>query len=624
MKEYILTNDEYRMNWVGGNTEWGTVKAPEELEVRKESRREGDVVYETYSFTNISEKALVTSLLDVKIYTPLNDDYAAGADECMVRRCHAHIWCGESISWMYGLRMGGNFGKENMNAGMVLTDGNISGYSIERDPALSSNDRGDIILHPTPMYMEPGETREISWVIFPHSGREDFMKKAAAYCPQFIEITADKYLYFEGEEIKFDLKFALEPENLNINVVYPGGREKNLGHTESDGLYHCSLPADVCGQIRVNIKADGVLTHLTLMVQKPFEELLRARVKFVTERQQFRKKGHALDGAYIIFDNEEDHFLYNRRNDLNAGRERVGMGVLVARFLQKYSSPQAQLSLDRFTDYVLRELFDTETGMVYNDYGKDNSQINRMYNYPWMSVFFCELYRLYKEKTYARYAYLAMKSFYEQGGKKFYAIEIPVKLLLKVLHSARMKSEYDEMLSCFRAQADYIMEIGTSYPQHEVSFEQSIVAPAANVLLGVYEATEDEKYLAAAEKQLEILSLFNGNQPDHHMYEVAIRHWDGFWFGKRQNFGDTFPHYWSALTANAYERYANLTAEPEYKTKAEAAYRAVLSMFFPDGSATCAFVYPATVNGVTTGYADPYANDQDWGMYYYLRHLMDK
>ena len=49
----------------------------------------------------------------------------------------------------------------------------------------------------------------------------------------------------------------------------------------------------------------------------------------------------------------------------------------------------------------------------------------------------------------------------------------------------------------------------------------------------------------------------------------------------------------------------------EYIKKAEASYRGTLSMFNTDGSASCAYVYPVTINGKDAGYYDPYANDQD-------------
>ena len=53
--------------------------------------------------------------------------------------------------------------------------------------------------------------------------------------------------------------------------------------------------------------------------------------------------------------------------------------------------------------------------------------------------------------------------------------------------------------------------------------------------------------------------------------------------------------------------------------KADAIYRGVLSMFRPDGRATCACMFPETVNGRPGNYDDPLANDQDWGLYFALR-----
>ena len=75
----------------------------------------------------------------------------------------------------------------------------------------------------------------------------------------------------------------------------------------------------------------------------------------------------------------------------------------------------------------------------------------------------------------------------------------------------------------------------------EVNYEQSIVAPAADLLLSVYIITADTVWLEAAKLQLDILDLFNGFQPDYHLHETAIRHWDGYWFGKRRIYGEYFP-----------------------------------------------------------------------------------
>mgnify|MGYP004526574347 FL=1 len=111
-----------------------------------------------------------------------------------------------------------------------------------------------------------------------------------------------------------------------------------------------------------------------------------------------------------------------------------------------------------------------------------------------------------------------------------------------------------------------------------------------------------------------MLDLFNGQQPDYHLYEVAIRHWDGYWFGKTRLYGDTFPHYWSAETGRVFRRYARLTGDQKFAKKAEDSLRGVLSMFFEDGTATCAYLFPYSVNGQRGQFADAYANDQDWGL----------
>ena len=181
-----------------------------------------------------------------------------------------------------------------------------------------------------------------------------------------------------------------------------------------------------------------------------------------------------------------------------------------------------------------------------------------------------------------------------------------------------MSRQADEFVSLFCRHADFIAETGLDYPAHEVNYEQSIVAPAADILLQAHILTGERRYLDAAKEQIQVLELFNGIQPDHHLYETAIRHWDGYWFGKYRMFGDTFPHYWSALTGNDFYTFAEIEDSELYRKKAEASRRAVLSLFHEDGSASCAFLYPASVNGRRSGYSDPYANDQDWGLYFML------
>lgn len=114
------------------------------------------------------------------------------------------------------------------------------------------------------------------------------------------------------------------------------------------------------------------------------------------------------------------------------------------------------------------------------------------------------------------------------------------------------------------------------------------------------------------------LGALSARQPNYHQHEIAIRHWDGYWFGKRQTYGDVYPHYWSCITAAAYHYYAKATSIQDYQQRAENIVRGNLSLFREDGSATCAFVFPRRVNDEPAHYADAYANDQDWTLLYYM------
>jgi len=292
------------------------------------------------------------------------------------------------------------------------------------------------------------------------------------------------------------------------------------------------------------------------------------------------------------------------------------MGVLIARALQQNllkDREKAEQSLREYHAFYLRELVNVATGLVCNCSGKDNSYF-RLYNYPWAVTFFLECWKLWGEKENLKTAVRITEKFYEQDGFRFYPIEMPIVMLCQELEKAGEQEDLKTVRDLFRRHADQLIEIGTAYPASEVNYEQSIVQPAAEVILQVYEVTGEEKYLRGAEQQIAVLELFDGQQPDYHLHETAIRHWDGYWFGKRRVFGDTFPHYWSAENGRTFKRYARLTGNEEYNIRGEHSLRGVLSMFFEDGTATCAYVYPYSVNGQKTDFADPYANDQDWGL----------
>jgi hypothetical protein len=514
------------------------------------------------------------------------------------------------------LRMGG----EAPHLGLVLTEGSLCGYSVERNQIAErcgSNDRGDFILHPSPVNMlAPGESFSVAWKLFWHEGVEDFYKKLPLYNPRHIEVKADNYTLFKGENLHIEITPAFDFSDNEAEITLEGRR---VDFTRDGKKILINEPCDTVGERRYNISVGGVKTYCRVLVQPEFHELIAARLDFIAKRQQAVMPGTPLDGAYLTYDNEDERLFCVRTFDYNGARERVGMGVLMAAYLRENANAALESSLKRYVEYLEREIVDRESGVVCNDYGRDDSY-ERLYNYPWMSVFYLELYALWGKREDLIVAYRVMKEFYRRGGARFYAFEIPLDSLVFELEKAGLNEEKEDILSCFRAHCDTILENKLCYPPHEVKFEQSISAPAAELMIKMYKVTGEEIYLEGARLQMSALELFNGRQPDWHLYEVAIRHWDGYWFGKRKLYGDTFPHYWSGLTASDYEGYADISGDESYRTRAEAAYRAVLGLIKPDGRASCAYLFPISVNGVSGEFFDPYANDQDWALYFYLRH----
>lgn len=610
MKELIHPQDRYKMNWIEGGTEWGTVKCVPPLDVEVKSEKRGDIVKEEYIFTNNTDKDIFTCLTDIGIYTPFNDDYTS-AEECMTNKCHAHIWCGGKISYVMALRMGG----EAPHLGLVLNSGSIGGYSVERDIKRASNDRGDFILHPSPFSLAPGESYTVSWTLFFHDGKEDFYTKAAQYCKKFLNVHADKYVLFGGETSNVEIKTNFSFTENDVQILL---NHERIDFTVKNNSVLFQAKTDACGELKYQICIGGVHTYLRMIVLPALTELAASRCRFITKKQQYRKDSSRLNGAYLVYDNESNSMFYSPLYDYNGGRERIGMGLLIALYLQTKHDADMEKSLSDYAEYVRRELVNEETGEVYNDYMRDDSY-KRLYNAPWFALFYVEMYKLYKDRGYLITAYKIIMNYYENGGSEFYPIELPAAELINLMRSEDMNAE--KLTEQFLRHADRIAETGTKYPSSEVNYEQSIVAPAADILLKAYMLTNDEKYLSAAKRQIDVLELFNGLQPDYHLYETAIRHWDGYWFGKRRMYGDTFPHYWSALTANVYSDYARITHDNEYLKKAEYSFRGVMSLFMLDGSASCAYVYPVTVNGERAEYYDPYANDQDWGLYYMLKYM---
>lgn len=569
------------------------------LDIRVEREPMGQDYLETYTFINTTGKKLSVSGLD--IYAPFNDNYP-DAKLSASNRCNAHIWPGMNSSYVNAIRMDG----EAPHLGLVLTQGAMQSYSISnRDTHkdvpftyTSSNVRGVISFNIAEFTLGARETYTVKWKLFWHKGWDDFYKKAIAN--GFVKLDADQYVITPEEKITATVE---SNSNAGINDKAIIIKNKTLGeHTHK--IYY-----------------DNKRKYTTLnyyVISSP-DNLIDKRVHFIVDNQQMNDKADGRYGAYMLYDNELKEIYKNPsvggKSDRDEGRERLGMGVLVAQWLQIHKDQKVYNSLMRYVKFV-REKLQTPDYKVFSNV--DHTSKHRSYNYPWVAHLYLETYNLTKKKENLLDFYATMRKYYKEWGYKHYSIGIRVTDALAALQKEGMTAEYETLLSDYTKAADFFVETGIFYPKHEVNYEQSIVAPAVIFLCEIYQVTKDKKYLDAAKLQLKSLEAFNGRQPDVHLNEIAIRHWDGYWFGKTKTWGDTMPQYWSTLTAVAFHKYYEITNDNSYQIRAKKILDNNLLNFKEDGTASCAYIYPAFVNEHPGKFYDAFANDQDWALVFYI------
>lgn len=585
--------------------------------VRREIADDGSL-RERYTFTNTGRLAIDLPVGAVSVVTPLFDQYP-NAQISLAARCHVHVWAGGHSAWLNAQRMSG----AGPNLGLVVTDGAIAAYS-QRGGTI--NDRGVFLLHPAAMRLAPGKSTSLAWQLFWHRGWDDFFA-ITKRVPGFVQLRAARYTVVQGEPLEIT---AESGSDLSGAKLFSNGTDITASATFANGTLRANIPttAKQAGDVSVELEHAGKRTWLRAHVSPEPLALIAKRLEFFVRNQQRNAPGDPLDGAYLAYDNATNQQVYEAKpSDHNAGRERVGMGVLAARFLPlcRDEAFRAELtaSLTRYAAFVKRELQD-ETGQVYGTIGRKNPE--RRYNAPWVAQLHLSLYRVDGDAAHLRDFVRTVDAYYADRGAEFYCIGMPIREGLQALRDAGLAAECDALLKHFRAHADHILAVGGNYPTSEVNYEQSIVAPAVLLLLEVHRVTGDARYLEGARQQLAFLEAFNGRQPDHHLHEISIRHWDDYWFGKLKVYGDTFPHYWSTLTAGVFAEYGGITNDADYRRRARAILENNFSAFAPDGRASCAYVYPLTTNGQPGAAADPWANDQDWALAHWLqwRELIGK
>jgi hypothetical protein len=303
----------------------------------------------------------------------------------------------------------------------------------------------------------------------------------------------------------------------------------------------------------------------------------------------------------------------NGWSDWTDGSERIGVALMLQHGLGRgWVDPAVDDALDGWAAFARRHLIDASAAPRRGS--QDQHTGIRLYDSPWLAQFFLERFAYHRRDDDLALAARILERAVELGIGRFLTIGFSdvMRDAAAALDAAGHRARAAALRAALVASARYFAEAGAALPAHEVSYEQSIVAPLLNLLSEAYRVTGDEQFLDAVRERLPWLTAFGAPLPHARLYGVAIRHWDGFWFGQRRQWGDVFPHYWSATSAAVLLRLPDALRSPETDALAEAILRANMANYFADGAATCAFVMPTSVDGVAAHAADPLANDQDF------------
>ena len=553
-------------------------------------RKCDDGFTETYRFTNQGTQPV--TLTDMGIFTPFNDNYP-DAKTCVNTRCHAHVWTGGNSAYVYALRMGAY----TPHVGLVLTKGSISDYEIWQRGTRKgySQTRGVIALCPDNMTLKPGKSESVEWKVFTHNGKDDFCHKASRTGCNIL--SAERYLVTPGS---------------NVTVTDYRGHTESVRIPEDDGFY------------RHNVSYDkNKNTFVDFYIVKDNDRLIADRLQFILDKQRMEDRADERYGAFMVYDCEGDSIYPNDTPNCNPvdrdeGAERIGMGVFAAKYYlaRQADDPRLLSALEDYAQFIRIKL-QTADYKTFSSVDKTNR--NRAYNYVWVAEYDFLMHLITGDTQYARDGYGTLRAMFDQFGHGFYAIGIPILLSEKSLKDAGMTGEWQQLSDDYAQQARVFMTNGLNYPPHEVNYEQSIVAPVVQYLAQMYLMTGNHDYLDHLKIQMPVMEAFNGFQPSVNLNDIAIRHWDGYWFGKSEMYGDVFPHYWSTITASALHFYSLCTGDKSLQRRAEKIVDNNLCLFMPDGKASCAYMYPRRVDGQPAKFHDAYANDQDWALAYYLQ-----
>ncbi|RKN43762.1 hypothetical protein [Streptomyces hoynatensis] len=574
------------------------------VEVRR--RVDGELLRERYAVVNTAAEPLTLTGLGVQ--TPFADWYP-DAEGSLERAVHAHLFTGGTWAWALAQPMSGR----GRCLGLVVREGALRAYAVEsRNQASLSHVRGHLVLLVTDrarnpeafggqpaLHLAPGEAVTLEWELGWYASVAEFTaatRPPAAFSAYAAEV---------GKPILVEAAFVDSPDP-GVQVT-----RESEGRFRVESSVHGTHTLDVGEGARTE-----VLFHL------PLEEMVRRRVAYIAAHQRPVERPGLLAHAFVPVDTRTGlRLATNGWSDWSDGSERIAMPLLLqqaaARGLADPEEPGPLL--EGWSRFAVRHLLD-ETGAPRR--GSFSRHIKpRLYDMPWLAQFFHDRYCVHgREEDLARAACILERSF-ELGGATHLSIgsSPTTTAVCGSLQAAGQAVRAAALRDRLVDSAREFVARGRRLPAHEVNYEQSMVAPLIDLLTDAHALTGEAVFHDAISERLPWLLAFGGPQPHARLHGIAIRHWDGYWFGANRLWGDVFPHYWSTLTATTLLRLPATLRTPGTDRLAEAILRANMANYREDGSATCAFVMPSAIDGRPGHTADPVANDQDWHLVLWLR-----
>ena len=585
--------------------------------LRLDVTRTADTAFrERYRWTNHGTTPVSVGSLGVQ--TPFADHYP-DARTALTSAVHAHVFPSGHGAWVLAQPMTGS----GRCLGLKVRQGHLRAYSVEsRNPSTLSNVRGHLVLQVTdhhraphafggqePLLLLPGESHTLAWDLQWHDSVDAFL---AADEPA---ATLTRLTTRIGEEL-------LVHTSADARVSSPDPHVS----VRSDGGVH-RVSSTRVGTVPLDVRTPGSATawRTEVLTHRSLRETVRRRCRYILRHQRAHERPGRLRGALLPVDTRT--LLTQTTNawsDWSDGSERAGMAVLLQRARAAgWIGEEYEEVLDGWARFAGEHLVDD--GGAPRRGSQDSWSGPRLYDAPWLSTFFLERHTGTGDTDHLDLAARIQRRALELGAERFLGVQGPetTTAVAAALEEVGRKGEANELRERLVAAARHFVDLGRDLPAHEVTYEQSIVAPLLSLFCEAHRLTGDRVFHDAITTSLPWLLAFGGPQPHVRLRGIAIRHWDGYWFGTDRLWGDVFPHHWSALTAVVLTRLPDDLRDRRTQELAHAIMRANLAHYRDDGSATCAFVMPSTVDGRAAHREDPLANDQDWHLASWLGLLAD-